>query len=143
MGKKESNEELDAAFIISQTCKRNREIHPYKPDGRQEEPEREEPEERAEEKMPPVASKEESRRRKNKTGDYESIFIKDAPSSTRSGKTVYIRKEFHDRIIRIIQVIGYNEISLYSYLDNVLEHHFGMFQEDISELYKKRNPDIF
>ncbi|NDV64673.1 DUF3408 domain-containing protein [Bacteroides sp. 224] len=139
MGKKENNEELDAAFIISQTNKRNREIQPYKT----EQPDKEKFEEQEEEKTAATVNKEESRRRKNKGGDYESLFIKDAPSSTRSGKTVYIRKEFHDRIIRIIQVIGSNEISLYSYLDNVLEHHFSMFQEDISELYKKRNPDIF
>lgn len=76
-------------------------------------------------------------------GSYETCFIKQASTNTRSGKTAYIRKEFHDRIMRIIQVIGYNEVSLYSYLDNVLEHHFSMFQEDISVLYKKRNPDVF
>ena len=61
----------------------------------------------------------------------------------RSGKTVYIRKEFHERITRIVQVIGKNELSLYSYLDNVLEQHFATYQEEISELYKKRNSDIF
>lgn len=70
-------------------------------------------------------------------------FIRNAPSNTRSGKTVYIRKEFHERITRIVQVIGKNELSLYSYLDNVLEQHFATYQEEISELYKKRNSDIF
>ena len=71
------------------------------------------------------------------------FFIRNAPSNTRSGKTVYIRKEFHERITRIVQVIGQNELSLYSYLDNVLEHHFATYQEDIMELYSKRNVDIF
>ena len=56
---------------------------------------------------------------------------------------MYIRKEFHERINRIVQVIGKNELSLYSYLDNVLEQHFATYQEEISELYKKRNSDIF
>ena len=74
---------------------------------------------------------------------YERLFIRNAPSNTRSGKTVYIRKEFHERITRIVQVIGKNELSLYSYLDNVLEQHFATYQEEISELYKKRNSDIF
>lgn len=90
-----------------------------------------------------VSPKGDIRRRKGKGADYESLFIRDAPSNTRSGKTVYIRKEFHERITRIVQVIGRNELSLYSYLDNVLEHHFAAYQEDISELYKKRNDDIF
>lgn len=72
-----------------------------------------------------------------------SVFYPERPSNTRSGKTVYIRKEFHERITRIVQVIGKNELSLYSYLDNVLEQHFATYQEEISELYKKRNSDIF
>lgn len=89
------------------------------------------------------ATKEEGRRRRGKGQDYERLFIRNAPSNTRSGKTVYIRKEFHERITRIVQVIGKNELSLYSYLDNVLEQHFATYQEEISELYKKRNSDIF
>ncbi len=56
--------------------------------------------------------------------DYESLFIRDAGGITaREGKTAYIRKEYHDRILKIIQVIGNNELTLFSYLDNVLEYH--------------------
>ncbi|MBK7479793.1 MAG: DUF3408 domain-containing protein [Bacteroidales bacterium] len=54
-----------------------------------------------------------------------------------------MRKEYHDRILKIVRVIGENELSLFSYLDNVLEHHFAMFQDDITKLYKKKNTDIF
>lgn len=93
--------------------------------------------------MPQSVPREESRKRKNKGQDYESLFIRNIPITTRSGKTVYIRKEFHDRIMRIVQVIGFNEVSLFSYIDNVLEHHFNTYQDDISELYKQRTPDIF
>ena len=92
---------------------------------------------------PPRRLRKEGRRRRGKGQDYERLFIRNAPSNTRSGKTVYIRKEFHERITRIVQVIGKNELSLYSYLDNVLEQHFATYQEEISELYKKRNSDIF
>lgn len=56
---------------------------------------------------------------------------------------MYIRKEFHERITRIVQVIGKNELSLYSYLDNVLEQHFATYQEEISELYKNGTPIFF
>ncbi len=87
------------------------------------------------------APKEESRRRKSKGQDYENLFIRNTDTSTRSGKTAYIRKEFHDRITRIVQVIAGNELTLFSYLDNVLEHHFNTYQEEISDLYKKRNTD--
>jgi hypothetical protein len=88
--------------------------------------------------------KEENRRRKAKTQDYESLFIRTANGITaREGKTVYIRKQYHDRILKIVQVIGGNELSLFSYLDNVLEHHFASFQDEITTLYNRKNEGIF
>lgn len=100
---------------------------------------------------PPETEKEETsgqpkeeNRRKRKTQDYESLFIRESGITARLGKTVYIRKEFHDRILKIIQVVGGNEVSLFSYIDNVLAHHFDNFQEDISQAYKQRvSNDIF
>ena len=80
---------------------------------------------------------------KRRGQDYENLFIRDASASTRSGKTVYIRPEFHKRITKIVRVIGGNEISLFSYLNNVLEHHFNTWQDDIEELYNKRESGVF
>jgi hypothetical protein len=83
-------------------------------------------------------------KRKRKINDYESLFIKESSVTARLGKTVYIRKEFHYRILKIIQVIGSNEVSLFCYIDNVLTHHFANFQEDISAVYKQRiSSDVF
>ena len=88
--------------------------------------------------------KEENRRRRGKSQDYESLFIREAGGITaREGKTVYIRKQYHDRILKIVRVIGGNDLSLFSYLDNVLEHHFALFQEEITTLYNKKNEGIF
>jgi outer membrane biosynthesis protein TonB len=91
----------------------------------------------------PEAPKEESKRRKNKAQEYETLFFKDAAIKTRSGKVVYIRKEYHDRILKIVRVIGENEFSLFGYLDNILEHHFSTYQDEITELYRKKNTDVF
>ena len=92
----------------------------------------------------PSSLKDENRRRKVKTQDYESLFIRTANGITaREGKTVYIRKQYHDRILKIVQVIGGNELSLFSYLDNVLEHHFSAFQDEITTLYNRKNEGIF
>lgn len=88
--------------------------------------------------------KEETRRRKGKTQDYESLFIREAGGITaREGKTVYIRKKYHDRIQKIVRVIGGNGLSLFSYLDNVLEQHFAAFKEEIDTLYKQRDEGVF
>jgi hypothetical protein len=83
-------------------------------------------------------------KRKRKSQDYENLFIRESNVTARLGKTVYIRKEFHDRILKIIQVIGANEVSLSSYIDNIIAHHFDTFQDDISQSYKNRiSTDIF
>ena len=92
----------------------------------------------------PESLKEENRRRRGKSQDYESLFIREAGGVTaREGKTVYIRKQYHDRILKIVRVIGGNDLSLFSYLDNVLEHHFALFQQEITTLYNKKNEGIF
>ncbi|MDR2680863.1 MAG: DUF3408 domain-containing protein [Tannerella sp.] len=79
-----------------------------------------------------------------KQTDYTSLFIRESGITARLGKTVYIRREFHDRIQKIVQVVGNNEVSLFSYIDNVLAHHFDNFQDDISQAYRKKiSDDIF
>jgi len=145
MGKKDKQEKLDASFIISQAKSRNRPLSPYShPSGEKRKEDTEEVSKQPEIKHGlDEKSQDEPRKRKTKESDYEALFFKEAEVKTRSGKVVYIRKEFHDRILKIVRVIGENELSLFSYLDNVLEHHFAMFQEDITKLYKKKNTDIF
>lgn len=89
--------------------------------------------------------REEPRRRKtkNKETDYRSLFLKEAVIPARIGKTVYIRKEYHERILLILRVIGKDEVSLFSYIDNVLAHHFETYQAEITELYNEHNRSIF
>jgi len=86
----------------------------------------------------PEPQKDENRRKRGKQ-DYEALFIRESNVTARLGKTVYIRKEFHDRILKIVQVIGDNEVSLFSYIDNILAHHFETFQDDIIRSYNRKN----
>lgn len=142
MSKRVDTSGLDADFIIGQTKKSNREQKPDSVPPRELQIVSEEAvqPEHIREPEPP---KEESKRRKNKAQEYETLFFKDSAIKTRSGKVVYIRKEYHDRILKIIRVIGENEFSLFGYLDNILEHHFNTYQDEITELYRKKNTDVF
>lgn len=151
MSKRVDTSGLDAGFIIGQAVKSNRE---QKSDSAPAQKSQEAPEETIQPEPVPVAAavesvkepeppKEESRRKKNKAQEYETLFFKDAAVKTRSGKVVYIRKEYHDRILKIVRVIGENEFSLFAYLDNILEHHFSTYQDEITELYRKKNTDVF
>jgi len=74
--------------------------------------------------------------------DYEKIFFKNAESMARTGKSVYIRPEFHERLSRIVQVIGEDKLTIYSYLDNVLEHHFREFGEQIVVTFNNKYKPI-
>ena len=71
--------------------------------------------------------------------DYKNRFLVNVNIPTRSGKLVGIRKKYHSRISKIVKTIGDNEVTLFSYIDNILKHHFETFQDDISELYKKNS----
>lgn len=72
---------------------------------------------------------------------YSAFFMKAANFTARQGKQVCIRKDYHDRILKITQVIGGNELSIASYMDNVLAHHFATFQGEITELYDERKEE--
>jgi hypothetical protein len=48
------------------------------------------------------------KRRKEK---YQKLFIREDSVTARQGKQVYIRKDYRDRILKIIQVVGKNEVS--------------------------------
>ena len=53
------------------------------------------------------------------------------------GKQVYIRKEYHDRILKMLHIIGGNEVTIAGFLDNVLTYHFTQFQDEIAESFKR------
>ena len=93
--------------------------------------------------IPPPASRpkeEPERRRRNgkpEKTDYDGTFVCEANVTARLGKQVYIRKEYHDRIQKMLHVIGGNEVTIASFLDNVLTHHFTQFQEEIAESFRR------
>jgi len=72
--------------------------------------------------------------------NYKSQFIRESDiPPARFGKSVYIRKEHHDRISQIISVIGINEVSIFGYIDNVLTHHFESFQDEMVQCFKENS----
>lgn len=142
--------DVDANFIISSFKNKERRNNPSAIPRPLLPPDKEEEQEtKAEETAQPISTvqeeppREENRRKRNKAPDYESLFLVNAEIPTRSGKLVSIREKYHDRIAKIVQVIGKKEVSIFSYIDNVLNHHFDIFQNEIAELYNKNNEDDY
>ena len=132
------NEELMMNLMVDGVKKEGLQLPPEPP---AEEPEKEEikSKELAQEK-PTV--KEKSRTKRTNEADYESIFFKKPDTNARDGKTVYIRPDFHEKMSRIVQVIGEDKITIYGYLDNLLDYHFQEFGEQITKSFNDKYKPI-
>ncbi len=90
-----------------------------------------------------ASKKELPRKSKSDSLSYETLFFQQGDTSARDGKSVYIRSEYHQRIARIVQVIGEDKISIYTYLDNVLKAHFEQYQQEITQSFQEKYKPIF
>jgi hypothetical protein len=86
--------------------------------------------------------REKSKTKRTNEADYESIFFKKPGTNARDGKTVYIRPEFHEKLSRIVQVVGEDKITIYAYLDNLLDYHFQEFGEQITKSFNDKYKPI-
>lgn len=87
-------------------------------------------------------SKGKKRTQKTSRVDYETLFFKKTETNARDGKTVYIRPEFHERLTRIVRVIGEDKLSIYAYLDNLLDYHFQEFGKEITKSFNDKYKPI-
>ncbi len=154
MAKKENEvnlSEIDPTFVISQFKNKERRNNPSStpraliPDYEiEKEQEAEQPEEKETlATVPPETPREETKRKRSKSPDYESLFLTDAGIPTRSGKLVSIREKYHKRIAKIVQALDRKNVSIFSYIDNVLSHHFDTYQDEINEIYNRENDDDY
>ncbi|KGO08693.1 DUF3408 domain-containing protein [Elizabethkingia miricola] len=81
--------------------------------------------------------KEKVRSSSSKKVDYEETFLVNRFPSGRNGKVVYIRPEYHERLLRIVQLTREERTTLYSYIDNILEHHFREYGDDITDYFNE------
>jgi len=65
--------------------------------------------------------------------DFEGIFLKEAKIKDR--RQIYISKEAYDKVSSYLKYIGKGNVSLVSYVDNILFHHMEEYRETINELY--------
>lgn len=88
----------------------------------------------------PFSEKQNKKKSKEK---YEDRFLTTHVMIKRGDKSIYIRQEYHERLSRIVRVIGEDKIPLYAYLDNILKHHFELFEKTITEDFNEKYKPIF
>jgi len=79
-----------------------------------------------------------SRSKSGKKMEYEELFLVNRFPTGRSGKVVYIRSEYHERLLRIVQLTREDKVTLYSYIDNILENHFREYGDEITAYFNKK-----
>lgn len=80
-------------------------------------------------------SKEKAKPHSSKKLNYEETFLTNRFPSGRNGKVVYIRPEYHERLLRIVQLTREERTTLYSYIDNILEQHFLEYGNEITDYF--------
>lgn len=67
--------------------------------------------------------------------NYKSVFLK--KRSLYNRQSVYISGEIQKRIMQIVGVITNKQVSIGSFIDNVLEEHLSTHNDVLSALYRE------
>ena len=75
--------------------------------------------------------------------DYCGQFFKIPNTTASKGKSVYVRQEHHETFNRLTNIMGIDKLTIYAYLDNIIEYHFQEFGELIREIYNEKHKPLF
>ncbi|WP_312301251.1 DUF3408 domain-containing protein [Chryseobacterium sp.] len=70
--------------------------------------------------------------------EYFETFFKIPKENASKGRSVYIRPEFHQKFLKLISGLEIHKLTIYAYVDNIIEHHFKEFDELIQKIYQDR-----
>ena len=82
------------------------------------------------------AVKEPARRKKNAPGDYRETYFLRVDLTDR--QPLYVSRTTHEKLMKIVTVIGGRKATVSSYVENILLRHFDQFQDEINELYESK-----
>ena len=74
------------------------------------------------------------RKRKGGSGDYRETYFQKVELADR--QPLYVSRTTHEKLMRIVTVIGGRKVTVSSYVENILLHHFEQYQDEINTLYE-------
>lgn len=80
--------------------------------------------------------KEPVRRKKNAPGDYRETYFQRVDLTDR--QPLYVSRTTHEKLMKIVTVIGGRKATVSSYVENILLRHFDQYQDEINELYESK-----
>lgn len=81
-------------------------------------------------------AKEPARRKKNAPGDYRETYFMRVDLTDR--QPLYVSRTTHEKLMKIVTVIGGRKATVSSYVENILLRHFDQSQDEINELYESK-----
>ena len=75
-----------------------------------------------------------NRKRKGGTGDYRETYFQKVELADR--QPLYVSRTTHEKLMRIVTVIGGRKVTVSSYVENILLRHFEQYQDEINALYE-------
>ena len=68
---------------------------------------------------------------------YRETFLKKTHYTARDGKQVYIPVVYHEKMLKIVQLICSNRVNISDLLCNMLEEHFRPHGDELKALYEE------
>ena len=68
---------------------------------------------------------------------YRETFLKKTHYTARNGKQVYIPVVYHEKMLKIVQLICSNRVNISDLLCNMLEEHFRTHGKELKALYEE------
>ncbi len=145
MGSRKVNTEgIDEELLIASIGRRKQDGTLYRAQEPPAPPPEEESVPESEQPSTPSPAKEkppkDSGRRKRQEDDYTGLFLRRNEIKTR--QCVYISRDVHSKILKIVNDIAGREISVGGYVDTVLRQHLEQHKAKINELYRKQREDL-
>jgi hypothetical protein len=75
--------------------------------------------------------------------DYCGQFFKIPNRTASKGKSVYVRQEHHETFNRLTNIMGIDKLTIYAYLDNIIEYHFQEFGNWLAKSITKSTSRCF
>jgi hypothetical protein len=76
------------------------------------------------------------KRKKNNSEDYKEMFFKRIELIDR--QPLYVSRATHEKLSKIVSVIGGRKATVSSYVENIIRLHFEHYQDEINERYQQQ-----
>ena len=71
----------------------------------------------------------------NNRNGYIGKFMTDAGFTARLGRQVSISGETHERVMKFVSVVGKGQVSMASFIENIINEHFNIHNAEIKAAF--------